>query len=148
MRVDPDHAPRLSRGGCEAGERPHGDRVVAAEHERPGALPHRPLHQRRELGAGVEDLRQIPCPLVDDRECLGLRRHDIASIRDGEADLRQALLEPGVPDRRRAHVDAAPGLAEVEGRTDDRDGTLHGAEPYLGRGGCARTALHFATAAR
>ena len=44
-----------------------------------------------------------------------------------------------------------PDLPEVEGRTDDRDGTFHGAQRYLGRGHGARlapAALHFTTAAR
>ena len=149
MGVDPDHAAGLPGSGGEAGERPDRDRVVAAEHERPRALAHRLLDQRRELRAGLEDLRQVPRPLVDERERLGLRRDDVAAVGDGEADLGQPLLEPCVPDRRRAHVDAAPGLAEVERRADDRDGTLHGAEPYLGRGARARaTALHFTAAAR
>ena len=114
VRVDPDHAARLPRRGRETGERPERDRVVAAEHER--AAPSRTVAstQRRELRARVEDLRQEPRPLVDERERLRLRRDDVAAIGHGVADLDQPLLEPRVPDRRRAHVDAAPRLAEVE----------------------------------
>ena len=130
VRVDPDHAARLARGRRESGKRPDRDRMVAAEHEREGALPHRLLDERGELRARLEDLRQEPRPLVLERERLGLGRDDVAAVRHGEPDLREPLLEPGVADRRRAHVDAAARLAEVERRADDRDGTLHRAEPY------------------
>ena len=111
---------------------PDRDRVVAAEHERPRALAHGLLDERRELRAGVEDLREVARALVHERERLRHRRDDVAAVGDGKPDLGQPLVEAGVADRRRPHVDTAPGLAEVEGCTDDRDGTPHGAEPYLG----------------
>ena len=83
VRVDPDHAARLPRGGGEAGERPDRDRVVAAEHERARAVAHRLLDERRKRGAGVEDLGQVARPLVvraraprarARRRCRGRRR--------------------------------------------------------------------------
>ena len=42
-------------------------------------------------------------------------------VDDLAAELREPLGEPGVADRRRAHVDAAAPRAEVERRADDRD---------------------------
>ena len=138
MRVDPDHAAGLARGRREAGKGPDRDRMVAAEHEGQRTVPRRLLDERGERGAGLQDLGQEPRPLVHERERLRLGRDDVAAVEDGERDLRQPLLEPGVADRRRAHVDAASGLAEVERRADDRDGTLHRAQPYLGGGGSAR----------
>ena len=130
VRVDPDHAARLPCRGGEAGERADRDRVVAAEHERPRAFAHGLLDQRRERRAGLEDLGEEARALVHERERLGHRRRDVAAVGDREPDLGQPLVEPRVADRRRAHVDAAPGLAEVERCADDRDGTLHGAKPY------------------
>ena len=128
--IDPDHAARLSCGGGEAGEgarsRSHGRRRARA-----GSAPSRTESSTSAASAraGLEDLGQVARALVVQRERLGLGCDDVAAVGDGVADLRQPLLETRVADRRRAHVDAAPRLAEVERGTDDRDGRRHGAEP-------------------
>ena len=129
MRVDPDDAPRLPRGRGEPAQRAHRDRVVAAEDERPGALPHRSFDDRGQLRARGEDLGHEAGPLVGEGETLRLRRHHVAAVGDVEPDAGEPLFEPRVADRRRAHVDAAALLAEVERGADDRNGTVHGAEP-------------------
>ena len=129
MRIDPDHATYLSGGPGQARERPERDRVVTAENERPGSLRHGRLDEGGQFGAGVEDLGQESCALVTQRDRLRLRRHDVAPVGDRMPHRPQALLETRVADRRRPHVDATTGLAEVERRTDDPDGTAHGAEP-------------------
>ena len=57
---------------------------------------------------------------------------DVALVAHVVPEAREPLLEPGVPHRRRPHVDAASPLAEVERGADDRDLALssaHGGEP-------------------
>ena len=49
---------------------------------------------------------------------------DVAAIVDRVADRPQPLGEPGIADRGRPHVDAAPALAEVERHADQRDPPL------------------------
>ena len=123
VRIDPDHATYLSGGRGQARERPERDRVVTAENERPGSVADGRLDEGGQFRAGVEDLGQESCALVTQRDRLRLRRHDVAPVGDRMPIARQALLETRVADRRRPHVDAATGLAEVERRADDRDGT-------------------------
>ena len=53
---------------------------------------------------------------------LGHRRADVAPVVDDEAEAAQVRVQLRVADRRRAHVDAAPALAEVEPGADHRDG--------------------------
>ncbi len=139
MGVDPDHASGLTRGRSKTGQGADRDRMVAAEHEGQRTVAGRLLDERGERGAGLQDLGEKTGPVVDEGERLGLGRDDVAAVEDRERDRRQPLLEPRVADRRRAHVDAAAGLAEVERRADDRDGTLHRAQPYLGGGASARS---------
>ena len=129
---------QITPPGCPAaaarpGERADRDRVVAAEHERPGALAHGLLDERRELGAGLEDLGQVPRPLVGERERLGLGRDDVAAVGDGER--RSPASRSSRPAYRIADGPMSTPRRvwpRSSGRADDRDGTLHGAEPYLG----------------
>ena len=87
---------------------------------------------RRQPRARVEDLVEVARALVADRERLGLVGDDVAAVAGDDADRSQALLEARVADRRRAHVDAAPALSEVERRADDGDGpgARHGRAAY------------------
>jgi hypothetical protein len=109
-----------------------------------------PEHEGRLLGGGrirdetgdtsaaLADLGQEPGALVVNCRRLRLRAGDVAVILDLVAEASQPLLEPGRPHRRRAHVDPAPPLPEVERGADDRDLPLpigHGAERYCTESG-------------
>ena len=85
---------------------------------------------------------EVAGPLVADRERLGLVRDDVAAVAGDDADRGQPLLEARVADRGRAHVDAAPALAEVERRADDGDGpgARHGRAAYPGAAPCGAVA--------
>ena len=108
--------------GRQAAERSERDRVVAAEHERKRARASSPRPRARAIElARVVDLGQEPRPLVAQRRRLGDGRLDVALVAHVVAEADETLLETRVPDRRRPHVDAAPALAEVERRADDRD---------------------------
>ena len=106
---------------CEPAERPHRDRVVAAEHERQRSLLERQLDEAGDAAARRLDLRQVARALVRLGRRLQHRRLDVAPVQAVVADPGQPLVQAGVADRRGAHVDAAPAGAEVERRTDDRD---------------------------
>ena len=60
---------------------------------------------------------------------LGHGRANVTLVDDVAAEACDAVGEPGVPDRRRAHVDASTAGAEVEPGADDGDrtGSLRGA---------------------
>ena len=88
--------------------------MVATEHERHRAARGDLLHDRREARTGVEDLRQEAGALVLDRERLGLRCQDVPAVDDRASERREPLLESGVADRGRPHVDAAAALPEIE----------------------------------
>ena len=122
--------------------------MIAAEHEGRLVTAHGILHERCQFGARGEDLGEVAGARILETERLGLGSADVASVDDRVPDRDESLREAGVPDRRRAHVDASPALPEVERGTDDRNGSLHGAKPYRGRDVPARAALHFAPAAR
>ena len=115
-------------------ERPERDGVVATENDRSRPrlellddLRSDPLARRLDLG-------QESRTLVVDRGRLGHRRLDVPVVPHLEPEALETLLEARVADRRRAHVDTSPFLAEVERRTDDRDLSLpavrHGEQAY------------------
>ena len=124
--VDPDHAAGLAGGPPQARERAQGNRVVPAQHEGQGFLGDDVRDEPREARAGVEDLGEKPRPFVADGERLGLAGREVAPVDHRAPERPKALLEPGVADRGGAHVDAAPSLAEVERRADDRHGPRSG----------------------
>ena len=131
VRVDPDDAPGLPRGAAQARQRPERDRMIAAEDDRHSSIGDDVADDPCQPGARLQDLGQEPCARVRHRQRLGLGRRHVAPVHDPAAEGQQPLLEPGVPDRRGAHVHAAPALTEVEWRSDDRDGLRrrsHGAE--------------------
>ena len=95
--------------------------MVATQHQR-----NRALIQRLEAGA-VE-------PLTDTRNLVNVflavvsllvelanRRLDVATVDDRTAQRRYLIAEPGDPEGRRPHVDAAPSTAKVERDSDDVD---------------------------
>ena len=96
------------------------DRVVAAEHERSLPCTRRRGDELRHTVAQLEDLRQEPRTLVAACERLRDRSVHVAAIVRLDAErLGEMLGQPCVPDRRRAHVDAATAGAEVERGTDE-----------------------------
>ena len=119
VRVDPDDAARPVRRR-HADERPERDRVVAAEHE------------RRRAGARVRAATSFATWSHSSRICGRKRARsspDAVDSATGASTLprslgldaerrREMLRQPGVADRRRPHVDAAPAGAEVERGAD------------------------------
>jgi hypothetical protein len=107
--------------------------VVAAEHDR---HPSR-LRGVRDVGgdaaADLLDRPEVAAVLAALVGRLGHRCAHVAPVVDLAAERAQARLQIGVPDRGRAHVDAAPAGAEVEAGADDGDmgariRTVHGEE--------------------
>jgi hypothetical protein len=95
--------------------------VVAAEHEWKPPLPVCRSDEVCHPAAREQDLAQVPDALVSDRRRLGDRCLDVAEVDIRAPELLDPRLEPGVPDRGRPHVDAAPARAEVERRADHGD---------------------------
>jgi hypothetical protein len=120
--VDPHDAARAAARPRHADQRAEGARVVAAENER-----HRPTccglrNEHCQPIAEVEDLLEIPGALVALRGRLHDRRDDVADVDDAHPELLgELLVEPGVADRGRTHVDAAAPGSEVERRADHGD---------------------------
>ena len=95
--------------------------MVAAQYQRKCATRGHLGDTRRDQLTGVVDLGQEARALVPQCGRLGNRGFDVPLVADGVTQADESLLEPGISDRRRPHVDATPPLPEVERRTDDRD---------------------------
>src|SRR4029453_14197830 len=119
MCVQPQDAP--SSRSREPTQRPHRDRVVAAEHQRHQAFPAGSLDFSRDPRACLEDLVQESSALDARLTRLGERRLDVAAVLDLDARALEPFAQARVPDRRGPHVDAAAARAEIERRSDDRD---------------------------
>src|SRR5581483_11072968 len=84
--------------------------------------------------AEIEDLIEVAGTRAAHRRRLDDGRDDVAGVGDPRSQLLgELLLEAGIADRRRPHVDAAAPGAEVERRADDGNLTggllhAHGAE--------------------
>jgi hypothetical protein len=118
--VDPEDPARPELAG-EATERAEGDRVVAAEHEGSRLLADGSGDELRDAPARRLHRGEVADGLIAALDGLGDGRLDVAPVGRVDLQLVQPGLEARVADRRRAHVDAAPRLAEVEPRADDRD---------------------------
>ena len=93
--------------------------MIAAEHQRHLPLPTRRRNELRHTVAELEDLWQEARPVVARLGRLRDGRIDVAEVDGHDAELLfKVLLEPGVADRRRAHVDAAAARSEIERRPD------------------------------
>ncbi len=95
----------------------------------------RPTSRATRAARGL-DLRQVARRRV---RLLGRLEHgglDVAPVEHLVAEALEAVVQAGVADRRRAHVDAAAARAEVERGADDRDllARLHGQNPTQGSG--------------
>ena len=100
---------------------PGGEAVVAAQHERQGALRERRAGALVEHPAHVRDVADELLPLVRPLARFRNRRRQIALVDDGDAEAGEAIAEAGDAKRRRPHVHAAAVAAEVEGHADDVD---------------------------
>ncbi len=120
VRIDPEHAARPG-SRCKTPKRAERDRVIASEDERRRAGTDGFDDLRRDPLARALDLGKEARAFVLERRRLRHRRLDVAVVAHLEAEARQPLLEPRVAHRRRAHVDPAAALPEVESRADDRD---------------------------
>ena len=101
-----------------AAERADRDRVVAAEHERDRPAAARVLDQRRDALARALDRLEVARPRIADLGRLGQAHVHVAPVDALDAEARDPLLQPRVPDRARPHVDAAPAGTEVEPGAD------------------------------
>ena len=119
--VDVENAARPVHRG-QRPQRAERDRVVAAEHEREGALLQRLVHEPGDLLADRLHLGQKARMLVTQTGRLDDRGRDVAPVVDLEPHLRQTPVESRVADRGGAHVDAAAAGTEVERRADHDDG--------------------------
>ena len=116
--------PRSPAAAARPASVPEPDRVIAAQHEREASRGASAATRAASVAACREDLGEEAHVGVVDLERLRLRRRDVAAVDDVAPEAGEPLLESGVAERRRAHVDAAPALAEIERRADDRDLTL------------------------
>src|SRR5205814_2076380 len=108
-------------GAREPAERPDRDRVVAAEHERQVAALARVVDERGDALARAFDRLEVTGARVADLGRLREPDADVAPVDADTPELLDPLLEPRVPDRRRAHVDTAPPGAQIEPGADHGD---------------------------
>ena len=120
VRVEPEDpaGPLCAREPAERSER---DGVVAAEHEGQSVALHRAHDQVGDPRTRLLDLREEAHPLVSDGAGLGDGRPDVAPVLTAPPESLYPRLQPRVPDRRGAHVDAAPAGSEIERGADHRD---------------------------
>ena len=120
MRVDPER--RAGAAGLRhAAERPHRDRVVAAQRQRDVALLDGVADEAGDLLAHGLDRAEVARVRAALLGRLRNGRADVAPVVDLEAELAQPAVQLCVADRRRPHVDAAAPLTEVEPGADHRD---------------------------
>ena len=121
---EPDRIPLAREVTARAGDRADREAVIAAQDQGQPALLERLLDPLAQLGAGGED-RGLVAELVLPH-LLGLGDHDVEVARVGDpvAESFEPRLEVGDPDRRGAHVDAAPARSEVHRDADNLDVAL------------------------
>ena len=93
--------------------------MVPAEHERKRAALRRRPHLLGDSLAGLADLGEEAGFLVPGVHRLADARVDVAPVLRRDPELDEALAQPGVSNRGRAHVHAAAARAEVELGPDD-----------------------------
>ena len=121
MGVEPDQADALAALGVvagQAGDGAHGDRVVAAQHQRQAAvLEHRPDRVAQPL-AGAADLAQVPEPRVAGVVGLGDLDVHVAGVVDLVPQVADVVVDVGQAEGRGAHVDATAPGPQVERHAD------------------------------
>ena len=93
--------------------------MVTAEDEQDEALVDRLRHEARDPAARFLDLREEAHARVAHRARFGDGRLDVAPGLTAAPESLDPGLQPGVPDRRRPHVDAPAACSEVESGADD-----------------------------
>src|SRR6185503_6916926 len=121
---------RAVRGG-EPAEGPERDGVVAPEHDRDVAFVGGRRDSARDSLAGVLDLGEKARLRIAGPSRFRDHRLDVPPVRALEPEPGEAVVQAGVANRGRAHVDTAAARAEVEGSPDDSElSFLHGGEGY------------------
>src|SRR3984893_13927002 len=100
--------------------------MVAAEHDRQRPLRERALDEVRDVPARALDLLQEAGVRVALVRCLGDRALDVAPVHRLVAKADEPLGDPGVANRRRAHVDASAPRAETGRGAAPRDALAAG----------------------
>ena len=123
VRVDPDRrrrAGRPRRGGRPASRARSSGRRRARAGATPSATTSRTIVASRAHASRISGRKRARSSV--DAERLRLRGRDVPAIDDRAAERREALLEPRVADRGRAHVDAAsrPGRGRAARRRSSR----------------------------
>ncbi len=95
--------------------------MISAERERDFAGLESLYHQLGVLGAGGGDFFQVFGVGGAFFLLLGNGDGDVAAVFDFVAEGFEAGFESGDADGGRSHIDAAAGLAEIEGNADDAD---------------------------
>lgn len=108
---------------AQAGNRADGDGVVAAEHERNARRGQRKADLLGCLAADRGNFPEVAISAVAETLGFGDGDGEISGVFDAEVKQAETLLQFGGADGGGAHIDAAAGLAEVEGNADDADGT-------------------------
>ena len=122
IQIKPSFSPRR-RKNCETPrDRSHRDGMIAAEHQRELAGAQRAIHHLRHQRVQVSAI----CGRYLARECpsgvaFALDHRNVAEVFHFIAQRREPPIEIGHAHGRGTHVDAAPSLAEIERRADDRD---------------------------
>ena len=122
MGVDPQHGAGPV-GAREAAESPDRHGVVAAEDERQVAALTCLADERRDAPARALDRVEVARTRIADLGRLWKPGADVAPVDAAAPEPLDPLLETGVSDRRRAHVDTAPARAQIEARADHGDGS-------------------------
>src|SRR5690606_8947294 len=140
MRVHPDDAERALRS--HAADRADGHGVIAAQEDGEvlrAALPGDVVDGLAGRGDGTEMAHPAAARLHPALSAHGvlvaLGYGDVARVVHIVAQAHEAVVEPGVADGARSHVDAAALLPQVHGYADDLDATRvkidrHGVTPY------------------
>ena len=98
--------------------------MVAADEDRDVVLGERFAPGLVHALAGLDDCRKVrEAALGWQSDALGNR--DVALVVARDADAAQALVQSGIAQRARTHVDAAARLSEVHGNADDGNGLRH-----------------------
>src|SRR5208283_5834593 len=122
--IEPDEAHALiafAKMAGDAGHGANGDRVIPAEHQWDRSAPHGSVDAGGKFFAGRGDLGKELGVAVAGGRGFSLLYVNIAEILDVVPERLQARIEARDAERRRSHVDAAASLAEIEGRSDNRD---------------------------
>jgi hypothetical protein len=129
VRIHPDQAERLAVDASNpVGTGSHGaggQAVITAQDQRYGVGLQRRETARVQRAAHGRDRLDVLLVAIERVFCFGNRRGQIAFVDHLTSELRDRLANSGDADRRRPHIHAATGTAEIEWNADDVD-RFHG----------------------